>query len=304
MATAAEPQPAELPLPGGQPDATVKLRPLLSGVAKGAPGWIHREEGRLAKLRAIGIGVPKSDLLEIPVVAFLVQHPSAGPVLIDTGLHPSCAVDPKQNLGRVGTLAFPGLEMEPRQAVAEQLRALGIEARDVKLVVMTNLHIDHASAMSEFPNATFVFSSREWEAATEQRNWQHGYRTRQFDHGFDYRTLDFEGAAGTDSYATFGRSFDLLGDGSIRAVYTPGHTHGHMSVVLRLREREALVAGDAIYTRHALHTGHRPFRIEDEHRFGRSLKEIQLYTETRPEDTVVIPGHDMEVWGKLEAVYE
>jgi N-acyl homoserine lactone hydrolase len=302
MATAAEPQPAELPLPGGNSDATVKLRPLLSGVAKGAPGWIHREEGRLAKLRAIGIGVPKSDLLEIPVVAFLVRHPGAGPILIDTGLHPSCAVDPKQNLGRVGALAFPGLEMEPRQAVAEQLRALGIEARDVKLVVMTHLHIDHASAMSEFPNATFVFSLREWEAATEPRNWQHGYRTRQFDHGFDYRTLDFE-RADTDSHATFGRSFDLLGDGSIRAVYTPGHTHGHMSVVLRLGGgREALVAGDAIYTRHALETGHLPFRIEDEHFYRRSLKEIQLYEQNAP-DNLIIPGHDMAAWRALDPEY-
>jgi glyoxylase-like metal-dependent hydrolase (beta-lactamase superfamily II) len=168
---------------------------------------------------------------------------------------------------------------------------------------MTHLHIDHASAMSEFPNATFVFSSREWEAATEQRSWQHGYRTRQFDHGFDYRTLDFEGDAATESYATFGRSVDLLGDGSIRLVYTPGHTRGHMSVVLRLAgEREALVAGDAIYTLHALRTGHRPFRIEDEHLFGRSLREIQLYSETNPE-ALIIPGHDMQAWRELAPMY-
>src|SRR3954469_20442547 len=101
MATGAEPQPAVLPLPGGTPGATVKLHPLLSGVAKGPPGWIHREDGRLAKLHAIGIGVSKSDFLEIPIVSFLVEHP-AGPVLIDTGLHPSCAIDLKQNFGRVG----------------------------------------------------------------------------------------------------------------------------------------------------------------------------------------------------------
>jgi glyoxylase-like metal-dependent hydrolase (beta-lactamase superfamily II) len=283
MATAAEPQPAVLPLPGGVPDTTVKLHPLLSGIAKGPPGWIHREDGRLAKLHAIGIGVSKDDFLEIPIVAFLVEHPGAGPVLIDTGLHPSCAIDPKQ-------------------AVAEQLRARGIEVGDVKLVVMTHLHIDHASAMSEFPNATFIFSAREWEAATESRNWQHGYRTAQFDHGFDYRTLDFEDAD-SDSHATFGRSFDLLGDGSIRAVYTPGHTHGHMSVVLRLAGgREALVAGDAIYTRHALETGHLPFRIEDEHFYRRSLKEIQLYVQTKP-DALVIPGHDMPEWRKLSPEY-
>ena len=302
MAIAAEPQAAVLPFPGGRDGATVRLHPLLSATAKGPPGWIHREEGRLAKLHAIGIGVPKSEMLDIPIVSFLVEHPGAGPVLIDTGFHPSCAVDPKQNLGRVGALAFPGIEMKPEGAVVNQLRAKGIEARNVPLVVMTHLHIDHASAMSEFPHATFVFSSSEWEAATEPRNWQHGYRSRQFDHGFDYRTLDFEGAD-TDSYATFGRSFDLLGDGSIRAVYTPGHTHGHMSVVLRLSGgREALVAGDAIYTRHALETGHRPFRIEDEHLFGRSLREIQLYARNAP-DALVIPGHDMAAWLELKPVY-
>jgi glyoxylase-like metal-dependent hydrolase (beta-lactamase superfamily II) len=300
---AAEPQPAVLPLPGGRAGASVKLHPLLSGVAKGPPAWIHREDGRLAKPHALGIGVPKSEYLDIPIVAFLVEHPAAGAVLIDTGLHPSCAVDPKQNLGRLGSIAFPDLTMQPSDTVTEQLRVRGVQPADVKLVVMTHLHIDHASAMSEFPNATFVFSAREWEAATEARSWQHGYRPRQFDHGFDYRTLDFEGAAGSDSYATFGRAFDLLGDGSIRAVYTPGHTHGHMSVVLRLAgDREALVAGDAIYTRHALATGHRPFRIEDEHFFGRSLREIQLYAETTP-DAVVITGHDMNAWRELDPVY-
>lgn len=302
MATAAEPQAAVLPLPGGRAGAAVKLHPLLSGVARGPAAWIHREEGRLAGLRAVGVGVPKSQYMQIPIVAFLVEHPAAGPVLIDTGLHPSCAIDPKQNLGRVGSRAFGGLEMDSKQAVSEQLRTRGIQAGDVKIVVMTHLHIDHASAMSEFPNATFLFSAREWEAATDKRGWQHGYRTRQFDHGFDYRTLDFE-RADTDSYATFGRSFDLLGDGSIRAVYTPGHTHGHMSVVLRLAgEREAVVAGDAIYTMRALKTGHRPFRIEDEHLYGRSLRELQLYAENNP-DSLVIPGHDMEAWRRLAAVY-
>src|SRR4051794_11350513 len=302
MATAAEPQPAVLPLRGGTRDATVKLHPLLSGVAMGPRAWIHREDGRLAGLHALGIGVSKDDMVEIPIVSFLVEHPGAGPVLIDTGLHPSCAIDLKQNFGRAGAMAFRGMKIDPKGTARDQLIERGIEPREVKLVVMTHLHVDHASAMSEFPNATFVFAASEWAAATEPRNWQHGYHTRQFDHGFDYRTLDFEGAD-TDSYATFGRSFDLLGDGSIRAVYTPGHTHGHMSVVLRLGGgREALVAGDANYTRHALETGHLPYRVEEAPFFKRPLKDIQLYTQTKPE-ALVIPGHDMAEWNKLSAVY-
>ena len=301
MTTAAEPKPASLPLPGGQQGATVRLHPLLTGRSAAPPAYLHREKGRLAPLRALGVGVPKSDYLEIPIVAFLVEHPGAGPLLIDTGFHPSVAVDPKQSLGRVGARAFSP-KMDAEEAVAAQLRARGIDAADVRLVVMTHFHIDHASAISEFPEATFVVNRREWEAATEPRGWLHGYNTRQFDHAFDYRLVDFDAPA-VDSYATFGRSYDLLGDGSIRVVSTPGHTHGHMSVVLRLRDREALVAGDAIYTRRALEEGVAPSRNEDEHLFWRSLKEIQLFHETR-QDALVIPGHDMGFWRKLDPVYE
>jgi N-acyl homoserine lactone hydrolase len=302
MATAAEPKPASLPLPGGQEGATVKLHPLLTGYTLAPPAYLHRVPGRLSKLRALGLGASRGDYDQVPVVAFLVEHPGAGKILIDTGMHQSVAVDPKKNLGLVGARAFGGMKMEQSEAFVAQLRQRGIDHSDVRIVAMTHLHIDHASAMSDFPEATFVFTRREWEAATEPRGWQHGYHQQQFDHAFDYRLLDFE-APEVDSYATFGRSIDLLGDGSIRAVYTPGHTHGHMSVVLRLGgDREALVAGDAIYTRYALESGHLPFRIEDEHLYRRSLKEIQLYVHNSP-DALVIPGHDMPEWRKLSEVY-
>jgi N-acyl homoserine lactone hydrolase len=301
VTTAAEPQPASLPLPGGERDATVRVHPLLSGRSKATPGWFYRESGRLAGLRALGIGVSADDWFEFPIVAFLVEHPGEGPLLIDTGLHPSVAVDPKKSLGRVGARAFKP-QFTPADAVSAQLRERGIEPREIGLVVMTHLHIDHASGVSEFPQATFVVDQREWRAATEPRGWQHGYRQRQFDHAFDWRLVDFDSRE-VDSYATFGRSFDLLGDGSIRLVSTPGHTLGHMSVILRLGEREVLVAGDAIYTMRSLERGELPFRVEDEHLYRRSLNELKLYSETR-HDALVIPGHDMAAWDALDAVYE
>ena len=302
MATAAEAQPASLPLPGGREGATVRVYPLLAGTSAAPPGWIHREEGRLAAARAFGVGVRKRDLLRVPIVCFLLEHPGAGRILVDTGLHPSVAVDPKQNLGRLGSVVLSDIDMEASQATPAQLRALGIEPSDVTAVLMTHLHLDHASAASEFPDATFVLSEREWEAATGPRAALHGYVRSQFDHAFEYRTLDFDGP-GVDSFATFGRAFDLFGDESVHAVYTPGHTHGHMSLVVRLREREMLIAGDAIYTMQTLRESALPWNVEDGHRFRRSLREIQLYLEQTP-DAVIVPGHDLDAWRKLDAVYE
>ena len=43
--------------------------------------------------------------------------------------------------------------------------------------------------------------------------------------------------------------------------------------------------------------------MEDEHLFGRSLREIQIYAQETP-DALIVPGHDIEVWRELDAVYE
>jgi N-acyl homoserine lactone hydrolase len=301
LSTAAEPQAASLPLPGGREGATVRVHPLLTGTCKAPPGWLLAESGRLAGARAFGLGVPRSEWVEIPVVAFLVEHPGFGPFLIDTGFHASVAVDPKQNLGRINAFVFKGIEMSQSDAVSHQLRARGIDPASLGLVVMTHLHVDHASAIADFPAATFLLSRREWEAAVEPRGDTRGYVRRQFDHAFDYRLLDFDSSA-ADSFAGFGRSFDVFGDGSVRLVYTPGHTFGHLSVVLRAAGREVLVAGDAIYSMTTLRESRLPHLVADEHLFRRSLREIQLYAEQTP-DAVIIPGHDLERWRELEPSY-
>ena len=302
MPAAAEPQPASLPLPGGVQGATVKLWPLQSATCMAPPAWIHREEGRLAGMHAFGIRVPRSEWIEIPVVSFLGRHPGFGHFLVDTGFHASVAVDPKQNLGRLNAAFFKDIKMQQSDAVSHQLRERGIDPQSIKLVLVTHLHSDHASAIKDFPNATYLVSRREWEAATEPRAQTSGYVSRQFDHAFDYRLLDFDSRA-ADSFASFGRSFDVFGDGSVQLVATPGHTLGHLSVVLRLGGgREALVAGDAIYTMRTLRESVLPYRLADEHLFRRSLREIQLYVEQTP-DVVVIPGHDLDAWRELASEY-
>ena len=300
MTTAAEPRPAELPLPGGRKGAKVKLHPLLTATVKGPPGWFLRESGRLAGLKALGFRVPKDRWFTGPIQCFLVEHPSAGAVLIDTGFHASVAVKPRSNLGRMGALVYRDIDMRPEQAAVAQLRDKGIQASDVKVVIMTHFHPDHASAIVDFPDATFLVSDVEWEAATDGGQRQ-GYVHSQFDHGFDYRLVDFDSEQ-ANSFSGFARSLDVFGDGSVRVAFTPGHTLGHMSVVLQTASGEVLVAGDAIFMHKTLEDDHLPFALPDEHLFRRSLREIRQYVKETP-DALVIPGHDWEAWQKLKPVY-
>jgi glyoxylase-like metal-dependent hydrolase (beta-lactamase superfamily II) len=74
-------------------------------------------------------------------------------------------------------------------------------------------------------------------------------------------------------------------------------------VLLRLRGREALLTGDAAYLKRTIDESITPLLPHDEHKFFRSLKEIQRYVERTPE-ALVIPGHDRDVWPTLAPVYE
>ena len=192
------------------------------------------------------------------------------------------------------------IRMEPCSPCRRSSRRWASIRWSVRAVVMTHLHYDHASGVSAFPEATFVVARAEWEAAASGRTLQ-GYRPRQFDHAFDWRAIDYASAS-LDSFAGFGRSVDLLGDGSIRLVFTPGHSAGHQSVVVRLHDRELLLTGDAAYRRATIDTGELPLFCADEHLYRRSLSEIRAYVERTP-SAVVICGHDPEGWAELDAVY-
>ena len=254
----------------------------------------------MARFKGFGFGVPKDQWLTAPIQCFLVEHPGAGPILIDTGFHASVALKPRSNLGMFGTVLYRDIDMRPEQSAAAQLRERGIEPSSVGTVIMTHLHPDHASAIVDYPDATFLVSSAEWEAASEGGP-RDGYVKRQFDHGFDYRLVDFDSDE-ANSFSGFARSFDVFGDGSVRLVFTPGHTLGHMSVVLRTAKGEVLVAGDAVFMKRTLDDDHLPHLLPDEHLFRRSLREIRQYRKETP-DALIIPGHDWEAWQALDATY-
>lgn len=298
-----EAKPLHEPLAGGSSGATVSVEPILAGTVTWPQTMMERPGGRFetAKLlRALLGGKPGTT---VPVPAFLIRHPSAGAILVDTGLHPSIATDGEENFGRMAA-RFGHPALEAGTDVPAQLRKRGLDPSEIPIVVMTHMHIDHTSAISELPNSTFVVSEVEWEAATVgPKPLLNGYRRPHFDYAFDYRTVDFD-RGGVDSYASFGRCFDLFGDGSIRLAYTPGHSAGHMSLICHLKERDFVIGGDAVYTEAQL-DGSAPLapRPFDAHNYRRSIQELKLFKREYP-GAIVTPGHDPSFYAKLDARYE
>lgn len=277
------------------------VEPLHTGEALWPASFFNRAGGGpLARLRAIGVGSRPETWESRPVPAYLARHPSAGNILVDTGLHPSIVRDPRDNLGRFSGRHYSVKEGED---VVSQLRKRGLEPADIAVVILTHLHEDHASAIEAFPDAQFVLSATEWEAATTGRlPLLRGYHPNHYDYAFDYATVDFDTDL-VESYGPFGRSFDLFGDGSVRLIYTPGHSAGHTSVILRLPRRDFVIVADAAYDWKQLHGEGEPLMMADEHNWRRSLRELQAYRRTYPY-ALMVPGHDPEFWEKLEPRYE
>ena len=303
MKVQVEAQPLHEPLAGGTPGATVVVEPLIAGHVDFPREMMVSPGGRFITLKLAKALFLGSAPNPVPVPAFLVRHPSAGAILVDTGLHPSIATDGRENFGGIGNrLGKPALE--PGEDVPAQLRKRGLDPGEVPVVLMTHMHIDHTSAISEFPRSTFVLSEQEWNAAaTGPRPTLNGYRRPHFDYAFDYRTVDFD-RAGNDSYASFGRTFDLFGDGSIRLAFTPGHSAGHISVVCRLKQTDFVIGGDAMYVAAQLSgDAAMPPRPFDAHNLRRSLQELRLFQRQFPE-AMITPGHDAGFYAKLGARYE
>ncbi len=164
MKVRVEAKPLHEPLAGGTPGATVTVEPIVAGTVTW-PRTMMERPGRA--LRDAEAGCARCSAASRPrrcrSPAFLIRHPSAGAILVDTGLHPSIATDGKENFGGLGgALRQPG----PRagEDVPAQLRERGLDPGEIPIVVMTHMHIDHTSAISEFPSSTFVLSETEWEA--------------------------------------------------------------------------------------------------------------------------------------------
>jgi glyoxylase-like metal-dependent hydrolase (beta-lactamase superfamily II) len=284
-----------IPQPGSSAEATVTVELLRCGEGLAPPGWFYRREANGSWRRALGVGVPREELLRSPNGAFLVHHPSFGPFLIDTALSSQAATDLRRDFGAINARFFSSLKMRPEEAPAAQVRRLGIAPEDIELVVMTHLHVDHTSGMREFPKARFLCTDTELGATRARFAVLSGYVRKQLPPAERLTTFSFSQG---HAYGPFSRTVDLFDDGSVRLISTPGHSAGHMSVLVRLTGGEALLLGDAAYTMRSIHESLISWRTADDELFFSSLREIQDWIKDNP-GAPVIPTHDAGVWDQL-----
>ncbi|MDO4176393.1 MAG: N-acyl homoserine lactonase family protein [Bacillota bacterium] len=213
-----------------------------------------------------GVGEP----ISMPVYCYLIDHPK-GLVLVDTGVH---------NEGPA--------TVNEEDLVVNRIAEAGYKAEDVKYVVMTHMHVDHAAYMTEFPNATFVVRREELKAAWWPEVCEKGY---VYDDYKETRGYDYLQPGDDEDY-------DLFLDGSVVLIDTKGHTRGHQSVVVTLADgSKTVLAGDASSLRENMDEMILPGYCSNSWFAMRSLEKLKHMDR---EGYTILFGHDVEQQNTLK----
>lgn len=179
-------------------------------------------------------------LINLPCPSFLIEHPK-GLVLFDTGCNPKVIDDPVGYWGEVAK-NLP-LKWSKNETLDKQIQGLGYKTDDIKYVVLSHSHLDHAGGLTYFPKARFVVGAGELRYAywpDPDRRWAFIVNDYLPTRNYDWLELN--------------QDFDLFGDGAVQFLFTPGHTPGECSLLVNLPNRSFLLVGDTVHLRDAAET--------------------------------------------------
>ena len=263
----------------------------------------HRPKGHTSgSIRVLQVGQfeayeafvhPKGQWKKIilPIWVGLYEHPKEGLVLIDSGFPSRTGTAPEDYPGRFQTYTL-GLNVSEGESIAERLHELDYSPADVKHIIITHMHSDHVGGVEDFPDAAI---------------WVHPDELYAFDHAtslsgylpapLEHRSLKTFNPSLSAPYGPFEESYDLFDDGSIRIVSTPGHTAGHLSVLLQGKGFQTFFLGDVAWIdRHWKEPSRKSTLISVAEEFDwkmnlDALWRIHHFINTTP-NLIVISGHE------------
>ncbi len=191
----------------------------------------------------------KKNWVWLPVVSYLIEHPK-GLILVDTGwdrsISPNGTFDKSVQAKSLGSRLLPLINMGllPKgEAIDEQLAKLGIKTSELDYVVLTHLDCDHACGLHLVKDAKNILVSADELKFANKKSLVNSIRYQDlWWKDVPMKTFDWNG-----NEDPFKKSYDLLGDGSIKLINIPGHSDGLVAVKISNGDNYVLLDGDGAY---------------------------------------------------------
>ena len=220
----------------------------------------------------------------LPIYAWAIEHPE-GVIVIDTGETARTAEPgyfPTWHPYYKPVKSF----VTPDQEIAPQLKAYGIHPNDVRWVVLTHLHTDHAGGLHHFPKAEILVSRRAYQLGLGVAGQIRGFLPQHWPTWFEPTLIDLA----QRPWGPFPTSLSLTQAEDVFIVPTSGHTEAHQSVVLRENSLTYFFAGDASYTQQLMLDQKIDGVSLDAQASRRTLQRILQLAEQTP--VIYLPSHD------------
>ena len=231
-------------------------------------GYLDLEKSVMVASTGFGEKLPS------PVFSTLVEMEDGKKIMIDTGLNPLGIDDPAGTWGPRAALLPPHMKRE--DDLKNRLAQIGRTPDEIDYIITTHMHWDHTGGNLYFPEATFVVQRSEYQYAFNPDPRIAGsYMRNHFDFDHQYELVE-----GDASFAS-----------GIYLFHTPGHTPGHMSVLLTKSEgTRYLISGDAVYLQENLGRMMPPGNCWDPGFAVLSLNRVKTMSELM--NATVLASHD------------
>ena len=183
---------------------------------------------KMQDVSAFGLTNQDTNVRELFVPCYLVEHPTKGRLLWDAGLPLSVVGAGEQPLQE-------GTTQEYRESLLKQMARMRLRPGDIDYVAFSHFHFDHVGAANAFTDANLLIQETEYEAA---------FKNHEAHEIFQYE-LYSELANSTKTLLS--GDHDVFGDGSATIISAPGHTPGHQVLLLKLKKFGALVLSGDLY---------------------------------------------------------
>ena len=272
----------------------IKVTPIQTGTVSIRPHHHCGEEGHGPIRRKWEMIRDKEWIEDLPIYTYLIEHPE-GNFLIDSG-------DTAENTAKDFLPAWHPffrhgvvVKVAPGEEVGEQLRVMGMNpAKDLKAVILTHMHHDHAGGLFHFPHNKIIVSRENFEFANSWKGHIFGCLPNEYPRWLDPELVEFK----DNPFGPFAQSHPLTKDGNVILVSTPGHMRGHLSVIVRTPDVTYCIAGDATYDQDLLLEELVDGVTYDVELSKQTLRNFMALGQQEP--TILLPAHDLRAGERLE----
>jgi nucleoside-diphosphate-sugar epimerase/glyoxylase-like metal-dependent hydrolase (beta-lactamase superfamily II) len=197
-------------------------------------------------------GAPRNQTIRFHAMFALIEHPTQGITLFDTGYSPLFDSATRRWPYKLYRWMTPVKTCEELSAISI-LRRNGIDPGSIRRIILSHFHADHVCGLFDFPDAEILTSARAWLAIKGRRGFRAVSRAilpelLPADLEQRLRLIEHFQSPG---FGPFESTHDVFGDGSVRMVDLSGHALGQIGLLIQrdpMEDGRCLLAADAVWT--------------------------------------------------------